>query len=116
MKPYKLKRKQEAHRKKNPTRFNRKQWLIAMTKKIALDVFNRNHSYDWTWSPGTPLDSFGSDMYYEAEGEFNLQYGDVELMFPLYLKCEKVLEDNKKKSEYIQKIYVPFEEDLFSIV
>lgn len=114
----------DTQRSKNPTRNKRRQILVKITRELALEEFNKRHdpkplTWTWTYYPGarTEKDKFESAFSYKIyEDEFNLQYGEIELMYPLYKKCLKTLEDKKKKADFVRKVYVPLEEDLFQII
>lgn len=116
MKPYKLKRRMDEQREKNPSKAKRKQILINTTKKIALDRFNDlrvgiSHVY-----PSKDVDVFEIDFLIEIMDDFNLQYSEAQMMYPLYRRCMKALEEKEKKMEFLQKVYKPLEEDLFHII
>lgn len=115
MKKYKLKRKQEAHKKKNPTKFNRQQLLIKTTKQIVLEEFKRQEAGYWYRTVSDEKDTFGYELYHATRNKINIQYSDLESMWPIYTKSLEVLKENKKKAEFLDKKYVPLEEDLFSV-
>ena len=121
MKPYKLKRREEAHRKKNPTKAKRNQELMRVTKQIALDEFERMESGTYWRYPrfesgsSAELNDFGYEFYHKLRDRVNIQYADLGAMFPLYIRCMKTLKDNQRKAVFMEKTYKPLAEDLFEI-
>jgi len=116
MKPYKLKRRMDEQRKKNPTKALRTQQLSAITRKVALDDFKNGQRGMWMWGQHEPVDIFGVSFYHRTKDHFdNLTYGELEQYFPLYERCLAKLKKEKEKADFMQKTYIPLEEDLFNI-
>ena len=117
MKPYKLKRRMDEQRKKNPTKALRTQQLSAITRKIAISDFNEGPRQTWVWGHHEPIDLFGMSFVHETRDRFdNLTYDELEYYFPMYERCIARLKKNKEKADFINKSYIPLDSDLFEIV
>jgi hypothetical protein len=109
MKRYKLKRKQDEFKKKNPKKFQRNDKMLKLARKMALDDFSQDDfEYD-------SVLRFGSNFYRDIKHEVNIQYADAQAMYLVYKRCIKVLKQNKQKAEYLNKTYIPLEDDLFNV-
>lgn len=115
MKKYKLKRKQKEHSKKHPTKFNRQNELLKATRTLALNRFQQRYQQYQYWygNDCSDKDIFGMELIRETE--LKLTYSDVEVCYPVFQKCLKKMEMEKEKAEFLNKKYVPLEEDLFSV-
>ncbi len=110
MKKYKLERKQRDQSKRNPNRFKRNDEMIKLARKMALEDFK----YGWSVAE-REVDEFGYQFYSRIKDRVNIQYSDVAIMWPVYKKCIRLLRENKRKAEFLNKSYVPLEEDLFNV-
>jgi hypothetical protein len=113
MKPYKLQRRQKEHAEKHPTKFVRKQKLIKATRLLAIRKFKGEFQNYW-YSQGTSdKEIFGWQLNQQID--LQLTYADVEVFYPIYVKCIELMDKKKAKSDFIQKEYIPLEEDLFEL-
>jgi hypothetical protein len=115
MKRYKFERKQEAHKKKHPTKFKRQNELLKATRTLALNRFKNEYQQYIYWYGGdcSPKDIFGMELIRETE--LKLTYSDIEVCYPVFQKCLKKLEKDKEKADFLKKAFKPLEEDLFNI-
>ena len=131
MKPYKLERWKNKQKEKNPTKNKRLEKLREETKKIALADFeyhtNPNYAHITWGGVGSfrfktledeinDKDGFRYELYWNLKDRgMNIQWSDLDIMFPLYQQCIRRLEANKKRADFMEKKYVPLQEDLFEI-
>ena len=107
------KRKLREERFKTTSKNLRIQKLTRTTRKVAARAYIKYINVE--------IEEFYNINYFSCSlsdylyGTIHLQWGDIVMMYPLFIRCIKHLKKQEEKAIFLKKTYTPLEEDLFKI-
>jgi len=101
-----------------PKPIKNQMWLRA-TRRVALDVYNYHKRIDdfylsWDFFLRNITNELGGDEY-KVYDTVKCDALELTPYYDIYLKCMSKLKILKEKSEYLNKNYIPLEDDLFEV-